>query len=147
VIQKFFAITRPVLPVARPGQRRVADSVSVGRIRRRVGLQIVAQHFHHADREMPADQALHLVDRLSQVGHGVEGGPSVREGGRAGVGELRDPAGSVEQRGAQLVLQGPDLGTHPGLADVHPLRRAGEVGLLGHRQEVLELPKFHNHRF
>ena len=37
------------------------------------------------------------------------------------------------------------LGAHPGLADVHALRRAGEVRLFGDRDQVLELPEFHNY--
>jgi hypothetical protein len=38
------------------------------------------------------------------------------------------------------VLKLPDLGAHPGLADVHALRCAGEVGLFRDGDEVLELP-------
>jgi hypothetical protein len=45
------------------------------------------------------------------------------------------------------VLELPDLGTDPRLADMHALRRAGEVRFVGHGDEVLQLPHFHIYRF
>ena len=98
----------------------------------------------HPDGEVAADETVHLVDRLSQIGGCVQRGAGVREGRLARLGEPGDPAGAVEQCGAQLVFQSPDLRADPGLADVHPLGRAGEVRLFGHRHEILELPQLHN---
>ena len=45
---------------------------------------------------------------------------------------------------AEVSLEFPHLRADPGLADVHPLGRAGEVRLLGDRDQVLKLAKFHN---
>jgi len=50
----------------------------------------------------------------------------------------------VEQRRPQLPLQSPDLLRRRRLRHEARLRRAGEVSVLGHRQEVPELPNVHS---
>ena len=71
-------------------------------------------------------------------------GAGVFERGFSGNGEGDGARRPVEQLGAQLSFQLPDLGADAGLADVHPLGRPGEVPLLGDRDEVLQLPQLHN---
>jgi hypothetical protein len=68
---------------------------------------------------------------------------------RCGTGgrHRRPPARAVEELGAQLTFELADLSADAGLADVHLVGGAGEVRGLGHGDEVLELPKFHNRRF
>ena len=51
--------------------------------------------------------------------------------------------GPLEELGAQLLLQRRDLVAHRRLRDEALLRRAGEAAVIGHRDEVLELPEFH----
>ena len=68
-------------------------------------------------------------------------GPSAAspaDGERGGAGR------PVEQLGAEFAFELADLGADAGLADVHPLGGTGEVGLLGDRDEVLQLPQFHD---
>ena len=77
-----------------------------------------------------------------------QGRAGVPERGRTGGGEVaRRGADRSNSVGAEFVFELADLGADAGLADVHPFGRAGEVGLLGDRDEVLQLPQFHNHRF
>jgi hypothetical protein len=49
----------------------------------------------------------------------------------------------VEQRLAELGLQAADLLADGGLRDQQALGGAGEVALVGDRDEVLKLPQFH----
>ncbi|ANZ37327.1 hypothetical protein BBK82_15920 [Lentzea guizhouensis] len=119
------------------------------------GVQLVEprQHgrqVHHvqalqaADRQRAPEQALH-------GGHGVTRGldaaqraPGLRQEGPPGLGQLDLAGGAQEQRRAELDLQRADRRGEAGLGDVHPLGGAGEVALLGDREEVLELPEFHD---
>lgn len=48
---------------------------------------------------------------------------------------------------AEIVFELPDLGADSRLADMHAFGCAGEVRFLGHRDEVFQLPQFHNWRF
>ena len=52
---------------------------------------------------------------------------------------------AVEQRRAELPFQHPDLLAQRGLRDEQPLRGAGEVQLLGHGDEVPQVPPVHIH--
>jgi hypothetical protein len=54
------------------------------------------------------------------------------------------PAGPVEQRLAEFAFQPLDLGADGRLRDVDALSGAGEIGLLGDRDEIFELPQFHS---
>ena len=65
----------------------------------------------------------------------------------AGGRQARRAAGPVEERCAEVRFELADLRADAGLADVHRAGRTGEVRLLGHGDEVLELPEFHNYRF
>ena len=50
----------------------------------------------------------------------------------------------VEENLTQLALQASDLRADRGLGDMRTLGGPCEVGLLGHGDEVLQLPQFHN---
>jgi hypothetical protein len=100
-----------------------------------------------ADRDPPAQQPGELLDREPRPRHRGERRPRIRQHGLAGLGEPYRAAGPVEQLRAELPLQPADLRAHPGLGDAHPLGGPGEAPLLGHRDEVLELPQLHNRRF
>ena len=115
----------------------------------------VGQRLDEPDREPAGEEALKRDDRL----------PPVRDRGqrRARVGQERRtrrgqrdrgprrdrivrrscPA-AQEERLAELGLEPPDLHAHRGLRDRKPLRRAREVLLLGHRDEIGELRELHN---
>jgi hypothetical protein len=59
---------------------------------------------------------------------------------------------SASHENASAVMSSGELvivfsGRRSRLADVDALRGPGEVGLLGHRNEVLQLPQFHNNKF
>nr|WP_228782432.1 hypothetical protein [Nocardia abscessus] len=72
--------------------------------------------------------------------------PRVRQHGRAGLGRRDRAAATVEQWQAEFALQLTDLRAEPRLGQVQPGRRAGEVRLLGHGDEVAKLPQFHNYQ-
>ncbi|MCP2338968.1 hypothetical protein FHU30_004325 [Actinomadura rupiterrae] len=57
-----------------------------------------------------------------------------------GIGERDRAARPLEQRDAQPALQPPDRLGQCGLRDAHPRRGTPEMQLLGHRQEVGQLP-------
>ena len=83
-------------------------------------------------------------NRLAHGSHGREHGPRSVERGRAGGRQARGAAGSVEEWCAEVLFELADLCADTGLADVDARRGAGEIRLLGHGDEVLELPDFHN---
>ena len=63
----------------------------------------------------------------------------------AGVGDRHLPRRPLDQRQADLVLEPADLLGERGLGDVLARRGAGEVALVGERDEVAELAKIHKH--
>ena len=101
----------------------------------------------HPDREAASDQPVDLVDGLAHGVNREQRGPSMRERRRSCGGEGGVAAGPVDERGTEICFELADLSADPGLADVHTFRGAGEVRLLGHCDEVLELSQFHNCRF
>ena len=92
----------------------------------------------------PLIRPVDLVDRLAQRGGGAS---AARACGSAAA-----PASVSRAARAERSISGaprsrsssPHLRADPGLADVHALRGAGEVRLLGDRDQVLKLPQFHN---
>jgi hypothetical protein len=67
----------------------------------------------------------------------------VRQQGQTGGGR-RDAAGAAcEQPGAELVLQRADRRREAGLRDAAQRGGAGELLLLGERDDVLQLPQIH----
>jgi hypothetical protein len=97
--------------------------------------------------EPAPDQVGHLAHRLADRPSGGERGAGMFERGLS-----RDSKGGgtrrpVEQFGTEFTFQLADLGADAGLADVHALGSAGEVLLLGNRDEVFQLPQFHDWRF
>ncbi|CAM5725909.1 hypothetical protein SALBM311S_01333 [Streptomyces alboniger] len=102
---------------------------------------------HHPDREPTPDQTGHLAHCLSDRTSGGECGAGGFERGLSRDGKGGGARRPVEQLGTKLTFQLPDLGADAGLADVHPLGRPGEVLLFGDRDEVLQLPQFHDWGF
>ena len=140
------ATTRSMSRSERVLDQRQLDA-GVGRVERR---QRVEQRRHsargdHADHEPAAQHPGDLVDGLADGAGRREDRPGVLERRRARGRQRRRAPRAVDQLGAELLLEPSDLGADPGLADVHALGRAGEVGLLGDRHEVLELPQLHKH--
>jgi hypothetical protein len=67
----------------------------------------------------------------------------VLEEGFAGRGERDLAFGSVEQLDAKFFLQLSDCGREGGLHNMYALSSPGEVQLGGHRDEILQVTKFH----
>ena len=111
--------------------------VEIGQQRRDVD----AVRRHRADRDGAAHQLGELLDRDVDVGDGGERRPGVRQRGLAGGGQPHGATRPVQQRLSELAFQPLDLGADRRLRDVDALGRAGEVGLLGDGDEVLELPQ------
>ena len=63
---------------------------------------------------------------------------------RSGILDQARRAALMEELGAQLLLQRGDLVAHRGLRDEALFRRAGEAAVVGHRDQVLELPELHS---
>lgn len=97
-----------------------------------------------ADPDATAEQPAELVHGLPYLLDGGERGPRIREDGLAHLRHGHRTAGAVQERLPQLPLELPDLCAHPGLRQMQPGGGTGEVGLLHHGDEVLQLPKFHN---
>jgi hypothetical protein len=58
-------------------------------------------------------------------------------------GELDAPRGPVEQRSAEVGLEGPDGAAEVRLGEMHPLGRAAEMQFLGDHAERLKLAEVH----
>lgn len=67
----------------------------------------------------------------------------VRQNGLAGRGEPDLAPAAVEQRLAELALELADRCADRGLRDMDALCGPREIGFLGDRDEVLELPQLH----
>jgi len=100
-----------------------------------------------AHREPAPDQPVHLIDRRPHGSGGSQCRPCVPQSRLAGRRQGGGSAGTVDQLRPRLVLKRADLGADTRLADVHPRRSPGEVRLLDHCDEVLQLPQFHNSGF
>ena len=98
---------------------------------------------HHSHRQAAAQQLARLAHGLAERLRCGQRGACVLEGSFAGGGEPGGAGRAVEQFRAELAFELFDLGAHPGLADVDVLGGSGEVGFLGHRDEVLELAEIH----
>ncbi len=131
-------------PVGRVlGQGDLDRRVGVVEARQQRG-QVGVVRGHRADGDSPPEQSGHLVDDEPGALHGGERGARVRQEGSADLGRDDGPPGAVEQLLAELAFQLADLGADPGLGHPHLLGGPGEVPLLHHRHEVLELTQFHN---
>lgn len=102
---------------------------------------------HCPDGDMPADQSGQLVDGEARAGHRGERGPRVGKYRRAHLGQPHRASRAIQQLLPELAFQAPDLRADAWLSHVHLRRRPGEVGLLRHCHETLELSKFHNQSF
>ena len=85
--------------------------------------------------KQPPHHRLHLVEAVEHLHR-------LLEQQAPGVGQRQGPAGAVEQRDPDLVLKLLDLPAQRRLGDMQPFRRAREVPLPRHRDEVAELPRF-----
>jgi hypothetical protein len=68
----------------------------------------------------------------------------VRQERLARSGQRHRAAVAMKERLAELALQATDLRADRRLGDRHAIGGARELRLLGHRDEVGELPKIHN---
>ena len=98
---------------------------------------------HDAHRDAAAQQPGQLVDRGADARRAGERRACERQHRLAGGGERHGAAAAVEQRLAELGLQPPHLRADARLGDVLALGGAREAALLGHRDDVGELPEFH----
>jgi hypothetical protein len=101
----------------------------------------------HADGESTPDESGHLVHRVPNGLHRCEHRTGLVECRQTCCGQGGDTARTIDERGAEVALELPDLGADPRLADVHPFGCAGEVCFLSDGHKVLQLSKFHIHRF
>ena len=100
---------------------------------------------HHSHRQAAAQQLARLAHGLAERLRSGQRGACVLEGSFAGGREPGGAGRAVEQFRAELAFKLFDLGADPGLADVDPRGGSGEVGFLGHRDEVLKLAEIHEH--
>ena len=97
----------------------------------------------HPDRHVTAQEAAVLVDGAARALDGLERRARVREERLPHRSEPDRASGAVEQLLPDLALEPPDLGADTRLRDVDACGGLGEARLLGDRDEVLELAKFH----
>jgi hypothetical protein len=98
----------------------------------------VAARLHHHD-EARVDPAGPLGE-LGRGGHRVQDAARLPQQHLASRSQRDPPAGAVEQADAEPVLQLTDRARQRRLGDAQPAGRPSEVQLLGHRDEVRELP-------
>src|SRR6185312_6060823 len=72
-----------------------------------------------------------------------QGGARLGEEQAAGLGELDAAPVALQELGSELALDRLYLERQRRLADIQPLRRAGEMQLLGQHHEIAELPEVH----
>ena len=94
---------------------------------------------HHVARAH-AGQRLHLGVGRVDLGQDPA---RARDQRLTGLGDRHPPGGALHQGEADLLLEPADLLGQRGLGDVLASRRAREVLLVGERDEVAQLPKFH----
>jgi hypothetical protein len=102
------------------------------------------QALEAADGQRPAQQPLDGGDGGAGGVDRAERAAGLDQQRPARLGQLDLPGAADEQRRAQLGLQRPDGRGQTRLGDVHAFGRPGEVALLGHRHEVLELTQLHD---
>ncbi len=98
----------------------------------------------HAHRQGPAQQPPYRVDGLLRGPHPGQGAFRLDQQGATRLGQPYAAGGPAEQRRPQLLLQRPYGGGEPGLRDGDPLRRAGEMPLLGDGHEMFQLTQLHD---
>ncbi|RDI29801.1 hypothetical protein DFR72_105220 [Lentzea flaviverrucosa] len=119
------------------------------------GVQLVEprQHrgqVHHvqalqaADGQRAAQQPLDGGDRVPGRLDAAQRPARLGQQRPSGLGQLDLAGGAQEQRRAQLDLQCADRRRETRLGDAQPVRGSGEMALLGDREEVFELPEFHD---
>jgi hypothetical protein len=100
-----------------------------------------------ADAEPAVEDAAQGGDGLAASFGGGQCGAGVGEEGLACGGQGRLAAVAVEERFAELALEAADLGADRGLGDEEALGGAGELPLVGDRDEGSELAEIHTIRF
>ena len=91
-----------------------------------------------------AQQALDRGDRVLGCFGGGERTASLAQERTSCLGEFDAAGVADEQRGTQLTLERADRGRQAGLRDRHRLGGPREVLLLGHRDEVFQVPQLHD---
>ena len=103
----------------------------------------VGQGLDEADRERPGEEPAQRRDGLAPVLDLRERGARVWQQRRAGRGQGHRAAVAQKHPLTELGLEPPDLLADRGLRDSEPLGGTGEVRLVGHRDEIRELPELH----
>lgn len=101
------------------------------------------QTLHGANAQCSPFEIANRRDRLACVPDGLQGSFRLVEQNSSGVGQPDLTCAPDEQFGVKFFLEQPDR-IKSGLHNVHPLCGAGEVLLLGHRHEMLQLPNIHD---
>lgn len=97
----------------------------------------------HGDAQMPARQIVHIV-------HGAFAGVQIAQGQArvlgvrlAGVGQSNGATRTIEQDDSERAFELLDLLGKRRLRDVQRLGRAGEIGVIGYREEIPDMTQFH----
>ena len=89
--------------------------------------------------DRPANEFGDVVDGRAHIAHRPQRLPGERQSSLARGGQPHRAVRAIQQGLPEFPLQPGDLRAHGGLRDMDALRRAGEVRLLGHRDEILQL--------
>ena len=110
------------------------------------GLQVAVDHrAGHADPEQALLALGHVAGHPGRMLDLLEDQPRLHQEGRARLGQLAAIGIAHQQGHAQILLQVLDGDAQRRLSDRELVRRAAEVTLLGHHDEVAKQMGFHNH--
>jgi hypothetical protein len=96
-----------------------------------------------ADPDAPPQDAAQLIDLLACAVDLGQHATSAGSDRQPGLRRPHAPAGALEQRDAQLVLEPAHLMRQRRLGDVKLLGGTGEVSVPGHRLDASQLPHIH----
>jgi hypothetical protein len=102
-------------------------------------LEVARQGRHRADAQHLARIAPAIAQQRHQFGAAGKDGVGIGQGQATGFGQYQGAAPALEQRLPELLLELPDLCRQGRLRDMQMLRRTGQMALLGHGPEVMQM--------
>jgi hypothetical protein len=117
--------------------------VRLAEVRQQIRNVDVARAHERADPDASPERAAKLIDLLACAVHLCQDAAGTGRDREAGLRRRDAPAGALEQRDAELLLEPAHLMRERGLGDVQLLGRTREVTVASHRLDAAQLPHVH----